>query len=162
MARSRVVKAWTITAIVACACGAAPHGRVAYVVTAKDDTPSGRAALGAQLGAGDDTSGDGFVVRLDDAARARVAAMPAVAAVAPLPASAKRGALPAAGALAVRIDLYADAAPAEVDAVAAWVASHGGAVAARGATWLDATLPAAAAADAAELAEVRWIDARAR
>jgi hypothetical protein len=156
------MKGLGIAAVLACACGAAPRGRAAYVVTAKDDTPAGRAALGAQLGAGDDTLGDGFVVRLDDAARARVAAMASVASVAPLPAAAKHGALPAGGSLAVRIDLYADASASEVDAVAAWVTAHGGSVAARGGTWLDATLPAASAAGAAELAAVRWIEARAR
>ena len=149
-------------ALIIPACGGSPHGRIAYVVTAKDDTPAGRAALGAQLGTGDDTVGDGFVVRLDEAARARVAAMPAVAAIAPLPAAAKHGALPASGTAAVRIDLFADASSAEVDAVAAWVAAHGGAVAARGPAWLDATLPADAAAAAAQLAEVRWIEARGR
>jgi hypothetical protein len=156
------VKGLLFAAVLASACGAAPHGRIAYVVTAKDDTPAGRAALGAQLGAGDDTVGDGFVVRLDDAARARVAANPVVGSVAPLPAAAKHGALPAAGIADVRVDLYADANPTEVDGVAAWVGSHGGSIAARGATWLDVMLPVTSLAGAAELAAVRWIEARAR
>ena len=154
------MKWWLILVVAAGACGAPSLARIGYVVTAKDDTPAGRAALGAAIGAGDDTSGDGFVVRLDDAGRARVAAMPAVAAVAPLAAADKHGALPAAGTVRARIDLYADASASEVDAVAAWVGAHGGVVSARGATWIDATIAAAVAAQAAELASVRWVEGR--
>jgi hypothetical protein len=155
MARCRAVK-WLV--VLLAACGAASHGRIGYVITAKDDTPSGRAALAHAIGAGDDTSGDGFVIRLDDAGRARVAAMPAVAAVAPLAAAAKHGALPATGEVHARIDLYEDASAAEADAVAAWIGAHGGAIAARGATWIDATLAASALGEIAELASVRWVE----
>ena len=147
-------------ALLLVACGAASHGRTGYVVTAKDDTPAGRAALGRAIGATDDVAGDGVVVRLDDAGRARIAAMSAVAAVVPLAAAAKLGNLPSGGRVDVRIDLYEDADAAEVDAVALWIASHGGSVTSRGVRTIDATIDRATAADAASLAAVRWIEPR--
>jgi hypothetical protein len=156
------VKTWifgVIFAVSACGAGAGAGVRVGYVVTAKDDTPAGRTALGAALGAGDDVVGDGFVVRLDDAGRARVAAMPAVAAIAPLAVRDKVGALPA-GVVRAHIDLYDDATAAEADAVAAWVTAHGGAIGARGATWIEAKVAAEVATAAAALAAVRWVEAR--
>jgi hypothetical protein len=97
---------------------------------------------------------------MDDAERARVAAMPAVGSIAPLAPADKLGALPPAGTIHARIDLYGDANPAEVDAIAAWIGAHGGAVSARGATWIDASLAVDAAAQAAQLATVRWVEGR--
>jgi hypothetical protein len=155
--------------VVLAACGAAPHARTGspartgYVVTPKDDTPDGRAALGRALGA-DDPQGDGFVIRLDDAGRARVAAMPAVATVVPLAAAAKLGKLPSAGRVDVRVDLYDDATDADRDAVAAWITAHGGAVASRGAptpaSTIDATIDAGVTSALAAQDAVRWIEPR--
>jgi hypothetical protein len=152
------MKAWWI-ALVLIACGAPARGRIGYVVTATDDTPSGRAAVGRAIGAGDDVSGDGFVMRLDDAGRARVAATAGVAAVRPIAADEKLGKLPDTSPVSVRIDLYDDATPAELDAVAAWIAAHGGSVGAKAARSIDATIATSMLHALAETAEVRWIEA---
>jgi hypothetical protein len=149
--------------LAACGAAAAPSGRVAYVVTAKDDSAAARARLHAALviaaAAADDVLGDGFVVRLDGAARARIAALAEVGAIVPLPIDARLGPLPA-GAGVVHVDLFDDATAAEGEAIAAWIGAHGGAVRARGATWIDATLAPAAARELAAQASVRWIEAR--
>jgi hypothetical protein len=139
----------------------APGDRGAYVVTARDDTPAGRRALRDALArevgpaAAGDAGAGGLVVRLDPGARQRVAALAAVGAVTPLPPTARRGPIASA---AIRIDLFGDATPAEADAVAAWIGARGGTVTTRGATWLDADLGAAAAAEAARLGPVRWVE----
>lgn len=138
----------------------APDDRGAYVVRLAGDAGA-RRALAAALGAGDDVVGDdGYVVRLDAAAAAAVAARAGVIAVEPLQPRDRIGVVVerTVDQAEVRIELFADAAPDEVEAVAAWIAWRGGTVAWRGRAALRARMPLEARTDAARLSVVRWIE----
>ncbi len=137
----------------------APGDRGAYVVRVPDLTE--RRAVLAAVGGGDDLSGeDGFVVRLDAAARDAVAARPGVTAVAILQPADRRSLLidRATELPETRIDLFLDATGDEVAAVAAWITSRGGRVLWQGRIALRARLPREAVAEASRLSPVRWIE----
>jgi hypothetical protein len=161
--------------LAACGAGAGASGRVAYVIRAHGDSADARQqlhdALVRAIGApADDVSGDGFVVRLDDGARARIAALAEVGAIVPLAPAARLGAIGAAsattgattagsaGATIVRVDLFDDASADEGAAVAAWIAAHGGSVVTRAPTALVARLDRSSAIAAASLPAVRWVE----
>jgi hypothetical protein len=139
----------------------APGDRGAYYVVARDDSPAGRRALHAMLAALGpvDATGRGFVIRLDEDAWARVAGAPEVGSAAPLVAAARRGPI-GTGQVAVAIDLFDDATPAEVDAVATWLTARGATIAGRTTTAITATVSAEIAVEAARLGPVRWVAAR--
>lgn len=138
----------------------APDDRGAYVVRL-GGTPDERRALAAAIEAGDDVIGeDGYVVRLDAAAAAALAARAGVVAVTPLQPRDRLGLVVdrATELPEVRIELFADASAAEVDAVAAWIAWRGGRVLWRGRTALRARVPLEARTEASRLSVVRWIE----
>jgi len=144
----------------------APGDPGGYLVRAKDDTPAGRRALRAVLagfGTVDEAASGGFVVRLTDAALVQVGLAPGVASVAPLAAAARRGELGGGdgrdGTIIATIDLFDDARPEEIAAVAAWLTAHGGQLASTGGT-IVGTMPAAVAREAARLGPVRWVAAK--
>ncbi|MCE9574218.1 MAG: hypothetical protein K8W52_13810 [Deltaproteobacteria bacterium] len=143
--------------------GYAPGDPGGYLVLAKDDTPAGRRALRTVLagfGTVDEAASGGFVVRLTDAALVQVALAPGVASVAPLAADARRGELGAGdGTIVATIDLFDDARPEEIAAVAAWLTAHGAQLAQTGGT-IVGTMSAAVAREAARLGPVRWVAAR--
>ena len=138
----------------------APDDRGAYVVRIEGDAAA-RAALAATLGATDDVVGaDGYVLRLDASAATALATRAGVRGVAPLQPVDRRGVLVDRGTELpeVRIDLFTDASPDELAAVAAWVSWRGGQVLWRGRAALRARLPHEARDEAARLSVVRWIE----
>jgi len=142
----------------------APDDRGAYVVRIAPGEDA--AALARSLGATDDILGeDGYVVRLDDGQRTTLAARPGVTAVAILQPAERRSLLldraPAADPATLpeaRIDLFADASPDEVAAVAAWVTWRGGEVTWQGRLAVQARLPREVFHEASRLSPVRWIE----
>lgn len=136
-----------------------PEDRGAYVVHVGDG--EGRRALLDELGTTDDIAGsDGHVVRLDAAARDALTRRPGVRAVQILQPADRRSLLvdrttelPEA-----RIDLFRDATPDEVAAVAAWIGKRGGRVLWQGRTALRARLPREALSEASRLSPVRWVE----
>lgn len=138
----------------------APDDRGAYVVRVSGDEVA-RRAVADELRAGDDLAGDdGYVVRLDGAAAVALAARPGIASVAPLQPGDRLSAMidRSSERPEVRIDLFADARPDEVEAVAAWIVWRGGTVSWRGRTALRARLPLEVREAAAHLSVVRWIE----
>lgn len=138
----------------------APDDRGAYLVRISGSADE-RRAIAAELAAGDDVVGDdGYVVRLDATRATALAARPGVVAVTPLQPTARLGIIVdrATELPEVRIDLFADASGAEVDAVAAWVTWRGGRVLWRGRAALRARVPLEARSEAARLSVVRWIE----
>lgn len=135
--------------------------RGAYVV----DVEAGVAGDAARAQLGDDVIGEaGRVVRLSAEERGRVATMAGVRGVRALqpveraaPSLAARAAA-AGDAIDVRIELFADARAAEVDAVAAWIEAAHGRVTWRGPTALTATVPSAAIVRVPRLSPVRWVE----
>ena len=138
----------------------APDDRGAYVVRIGGDEAA-RRALAAELGAADDLIGDdGYVARLGAAEATALSGRAGVVAVTPLQPRDRLGAmidrtveLPE-----IRVDLFADARPDEVEAVAAWIVWRGGTVSWRGRTALRARVPLEARTEAARLSVVRWIE----
>lgn len=138
----------------------APADRGAYVLRLGGSADE-RRVLAAELAAGDDGFGDdGYVVRLDAAAAAALATRAGVVAVTPLQPRDRLGLVVdrATELPEVRIELFADAGAAEVDAIAAWIAWRGGRVLWRGRTALRARVPLEARTEAAHLSVVRWIE----
>lgn len=140
--------------------GYAPDDRGAYVVRVDGDAAA-RRAIGQDLARTVDVFGDdGFVVRGTAAEAAAWAARPGVRAVAPLQPVDRRGVLVDRGTELpeVRVELFADAAPAEVDALTAWITWRGGQVLWRGKAAVRARLPHEARVEASRLSSVRWIE----
>ena len=103
----------------------------------------------------DDVVGDGVVMRLDAAARDRIAAQAGVGAVEILQPSARLG---PAGGDEVRVDLFAGASDAERDLVAAWLEARGATVVWRGPAALRARGAEDLRAELARLGPVRWVE----
>ena len=135
----------------------APGDRGGYVVHALTGADAAaRAALIAAIATDpDDVVADGVVMRLDEAARARIAARRDVGAIEVLQPAARRG-VPAGD--EVRIDLFADATDAERDAVAAWLEARGATVTWRGPAALRARAADEVRAATARLGPVRWVE----
>jgi hypothetical protein len=137
----------------------APQDRGAYVVHIADG--DGQRALLDELGTTDDIAGsDGHVVRLDTATRDALTRRPGVRDVQILQPADRRSLLvdkttelPEA-----RIDLFHDATPDEVAAVAAWIGARGGRVLWQGRTALRARIPREALSEASRLSPVRWVE----
>jgi hypothetical protein len=137
----------------------APDDRGAYLVHVTEGVER-RAAL-EELGSSDDIAGaDGFVLRLSEAERATALTRPGITGVQILQPADRRSLLvdrttelPEA-----RIDLFRDASPDEVAAVAAWIEARGGRVLWKGRLALRARLPREALAEAARLGPVRWVE----
>jgi hypothetical protein len=144
----------------------APDDPGLWIVTAREDSPDGRARLAGALADRDDVLGDGFVAWLTNERAAWWRRHPEVAAVVPLqPADRIAPAIaaaPAADTVAVRVDLADAASDAQRDAVVAWLAARGGRAAPAGTRTLDVELPARIARELAALGPVRWVERRAR
>lgn len=137
----------------------APEDRGAYVVRVPDG-PERRAVLEG-LGATDDITGeDGYVVRLAAAERDAVAARAGVSGVEILQPAARRSPLVdrTAARPEARIDLFRDATPDEVAAVAAWIVERGGTVSWKGRIAVRAEAPREVLSEAARLSPVRWVE----
>jgi hypothetical protein len=108
----------------------------------------------------DDIIEDGVVLRLSAEQRAQLAARDDVGAIEILQPARRRGLLwdKEAAVAEVRIDLFADAADDERDAVARWLEKRGAIVLWRGPAALRARVPQDAIAEAARLGPVRWVE----